>query len=105
MDTGTWRGATWSTFGITTNALLVHLVGRIPDTQMDNPCVIGLAVQTLVSLWKITLSKCSITSITSSRETLLRHIQILQPGFEMRVQATHPRSIVSGRWKINFNWI
>ena len=47
MDTGTWRGATWSTFGITTNALLVHLVGRIPDTQMDNPCVIGLAVQTL----------------------------------------------------------
>jgi hypothetical protein len=29
------------------NALLVHLAARIPDTQMDNRCVIGSGMQTL----------------------------------------------------------
>jgi hypothetical protein len=40
-----WRGLIdlWYHY----NALLAHLVGRIPDDQMGNRCVIGSGVQTL----------------------------------------------------------
>lgn len=40
-----WRGLVdlWYHY----NALLAHLVERIPAERMDNPCVIGSGVQTL----------------------------------------------------------
>ena len=72
------------------NALLVHLAGRIPDTQMDNPCVIGLGVQTLGFVME---------DYVIHMQHHLDHILARDPvtpyattatGFEMRVQTTHP---------------
>src|ERR1035438_8383376 len=71
------------------NALLVHLAGRIPDTQMDNPCVIGLGVQTLGFVME---------DYVIHMQHHLDHILARDPvtpyatatGFEIRVQTTHP---------------
>jgi hypothetical protein len=73
------------------NALLVHLAGRIPDTQMDNPCVIGLGVQTLGFVMEDYVVHIAASPRSHPRERPCCALSILiQIEFEMRVQTTHP---------------